>query len=162
VADRFTVAGGSVEKIDLRGKREVGVGEAARGVGGELQAHLVPPVHEDVGVVVGSLSELGDMVDEGNRRREVGELVLACDRITVTSPLAAGKLLLDLLLRKQRHGSDDTGGRGLRGGKPHHHRRDGQREAGEEAEHECVAARGEAEGEAGESATDQPADVSAD
>ena len=43
------------------------------GVRGERQAHLVPAVHEDVGVVVGRLGDLGDAVDERDRRGEVGE-----------------------------------------------------------------------------------------
>ncbi len=51
------------------GEREVGVGEAALGVGRERQAHLVPAVHQDVGVVVGRLRELGDAIDEARSRR---------------------------------------------------------------------------------------------
>ena len=86
-----TVAGAARRRS--RGEREVGVGEAALGVRGELQAHLVPAVHEYVRVVVGVLRQRGDAVDEGDRRAEVGELVLAHDRVAlVPAPLAAGAM----------------------------------------------------------------------
>ena len=86
---------------------EVGLGEAALGVGGERQADLVPAVDEDVGVVVGLLGQFGHAVDEGDRGGEVGELPLALDggrRQSVPRPRGASETCLDLRRRSsERH-----------------------------------------------------------
>ena len=71
---------------------------------GERQAHLVPAVHEDVGVVVGGLGGLGDAVDERDRGGEVGEAA-SSRTIERSSPACqsadAGQALLDLGVAEQ-------------------------------------------------------------
>src|SRR5579863_361038 len=95
-ADALTVAGGAVaggasstQPVDPQGEREVGVGEASLRVSRELEAHLVPTVDEDVGVMVGGLREVGDAVDEGDRGGKVGVGPLAHDRVSLARPAAA-------------------------------------------------------------------------
>jgi hypothetical protein len=79
-----------IEVIDLFGQLEVGVRETPGGMVGDGQPHLVPAVHEDVGVVVGRLGDLGDAIDERDRRDEVVELPIADDLLTLSLP--AGSL----------------------------------------------------------------------
>src|SRR5215216_2812249 len=66
----------------------VGVGESTLRVGRERDTHLVPPVHEDVGVMVGLLGHVRDPVDERHRLREVLELEVVLERVRPLRPLA--------------------------------------------------------------------------
>src|SRR5215216_7528090 len=66
----------------------VGVGESTLRVGRERDTHLVPPVHEDVRVVVGLLGDVGDPVHERHRLREVLELEVPLERVRPLRPLA--------------------------------------------------------------------------
>jgi hypothetical protein len=91
------------ERVDLRSEREVGLGQAAVRVGGERQAHVVPAVHEDVGVVIGRLCGRRDGVDERDRCGEVGKLALAHDLGAVALPLGVVQVLLDLCVAEQCH-----------------------------------------------------------
>src|ERR1700730_14983610 len=75
-----TWASSSEETRYPRREAEVRVGEAPLGVREERQAHLVPAVYEDVGVVVGFLGKLRHAVDEVDRGGEVLELQIPHDR----------------------------------------------------------------------------------
>ena len=71
-----TVAGGELA---------VAVGHAAGGV--RRPANGDAPVPDvDVGMVILALGELGEAVDEGNRRREALELELADECVVVLAP----------------------------------------------------------------------------
>ncbi len=77
-------------RIESSRELEVGVGEPALRVRGEREADLVPAVDEDVRVVVLLLGDLGDAVDEGDRRREVRERQISrVDRAAVARRPAA-------------------------------------------------------------------------
>src|SRR5579875_2687289 len=54
---------------------------------GQAELHLVPPVHEDIGVVAVELGYVGDPVDERDRRGEVVEAQVAHDRVALEPPL---------------------------------------------------------------------------
>src|SRR2546421_11123058 len=97
------LAGCSEEALDARREAEVRLGEARLRVRGERQAHFVPAVQKDVGVVVGLLGELRHTVDEVHRRTEILELQVPYDRRLLAvlragpAPLAgAGQAILDL------------------------------------------------------------------
>src|SRR4051812_48205223 len=64
----------SLQAVDLVGQRVVVLGHAALAVRRQREADLVPPVDENVRVVVALLGDLGDLVDEGHRTGEVLEL----------------------------------------------------------------------------------------
>src|SRR5439155_14424268 len=95
----------SEQGVDAPGKREIGLREPALGVGRELEAHLVPAVHEDVRVVVGLLGQLGHAVHERDRGGEVRELQLARDRrLIVPVPVRdGGQALVDLGVAERGH-----------------------------------------------------------
>src|SRR3954468_5209600 len=84
------------QSVDALRHLKVVPGEPALAVRRERQAHLVPPVDEDVGVVVGRLGRVGDPVDPRHRRLEVLELAVADDRAAVAPPLGAIDALRDL------------------------------------------------------------------
>src|SRR3954466_8427563 len=106
---RAAVGGGyqssrrSDEPVDPARHLEVVRGEAALAVIGERQAHDVPVVDEDVGVVVGRLGRVRDLVDEGHRTLEVVELELPDDGVVLTPPLAALQALVDLVVAQPCH-----------------------------------------------------------
>lgn len=106
-----TVAGalvGSNETVDARCHIEIGPGETALGVRGELEANLVPAVHVNVGVMVGHLGGVGDTVDERDRLREVLKGKLPHDRLVITVPLTGGEAVVDLRIGEECHGRKDT------------------------------------------------------
>src|ERR1700686_3054334 len=74
-------------------------------MGAQLQAHLVPSMHEHVRMVVGPLGRRGDAIDEGDRVSEIRELVLAHDGLALAAPTATRKALLDLLFAQSGHRS---------------------------------------------------------
>jgi hypothetical protein len=92
------VPGGSGELLDAPGEVEIGLCESSLGVGGELQADLVPAVDQDVGVMVCPLGLRSGAVDEGDRLGEVGEGELAHDRLALATPGAVAQAFLDLLV----------------------------------------------------------------
>src|SRR3954466_7288282 len=93
--------GASPERVDALRHVEVALGQAALAVRRQRQPDLVPPVDEDVRVVVGRLGRLGDLVDVGHRRREVLELAVADDRAAVAAPVGARRAALDLLIGQE-------------------------------------------------------------
>src|SRR4051794_5108464 len=70
---------------------------------GQREADLVPPVDEDVRVVVGVLGRLGHAVDERHRGREVLHLPLADDLVALALPGAVRQPLADLGVTQQCH-----------------------------------------------------------
>src|SRR5438105_8185774 len=96
-------AGGLRQPVHRAGEPEVGLGQAARRVVGHGEAHVVPAVQQDVGVVVGGLGDLGHGVDELHRAPEVLELPLAHDLVALARPLAGRQALGDLLVTQQFH-----------------------------------------------------------
>lgn len=106
-----TVAGalvGSNETVDARRHIEIGPGETALGVRGELEANLVPAVHVNVGVMVGHLGGVGDTIDKRDRLREVLKGKLPHNRPPVAPPLTGGKAIVDLRIGEECHGPKDT------------------------------------------------------
>jgi hypothetical protein len=86
VAEAVAVARDSAEPVQARGDIGVRLGQFAVGVIGQREPHLVPPVHEDVGVSVGLLRRLGDPIDERDRLGEVLEPPLADDLLSFALP----------------------------------------------------------------------------
>src|SRR4051794_28442736 len=83
LAEGSTATGSRGNGVQRAGHVEVRLGQAADVVRREPQLHLVPPVHEDVGVVVGLLGGLRDAVDVGDRPGEVAELQVAHDSVAL-------------------------------------------------------------------------------
>src|SRR3954447_7356591 len=79
--------GDSGEPVEPRGEPVVRLGDAALRTGGERQADLVPPVHEDVRVVVRRLGGLGHAVHERNRLGEARELQVADELAVLLAPV---------------------------------------------------------------------------
>src|SRR3954469_19307759 len=94
------------EGVDLLGKVEVHLGQAAFGLGAEDHAHLVV-ADVDVRMMVGLLGELRHAVHEVDSLREVFELERAFDVLAFNFP--SGEVFerfLDLLVVvESRHGS---------------------------------------------------------
>ncbi len=81
--------------VDLLGQSEVSVGDAALRMGRASNAHLVPAVDQDVGVMVSYLGYTGDAVDELDCRLKVRQRVVADDSAVLVAPLAVGDCCFD-------------------------------------------------------------------
>src|SRR5215213_7797518 len=75
----------------------VGLRHRAGRVRRERQPDLVPPVDEDVRVVIGPLGHLRDLVDEPHRGREVRDLEVLHEGGALLSPLAHILLLMRIV-----------------------------------------------------------------
>ena len=87
-----------MQPVDIVRQLEVLGGELARRVVGERQTDAVPSVDENIGVVVRGLGRVGDLVDERDRRREVGKVAVADDLLVLSPPSACLEVAVDGLV----------------------------------------------------------------
>src|SRR4051794_31000257 len=76
------------QAVNARSEVVVGLRHAALRVRREREAHLVPAVDEDVGMVVGPLGHLGHLVDERHGGGEVRKAEVAHERGALPAPVA--------------------------------------------------------------------------
>ena len=85
-AVKLSLRGLPEQRVEACGHVEVDLRQPTGRVVGEAELHLVPPVHEDIRVVVISLCDIRNPVDEGDRRCEIGEFEVANDHRTLERP----------------------------------------------------------------------------